>query len=331
MQVPVVFSFAIAPLVLLFLHAYTLIRYDMLAANLRQFRTDLLASVPLEVSASAAGSCSLVWNSSRCARHRRDHLCAASLPTLVLLVLAGFPVATLLAIQISSLRYQSDVITKAQQVSIALDLALLLWFFLRHRLRRETLPKDPFRLGWVWYCVPLVLILILDPLYLNVPGANNKTVRGGDHGPNWSEAYEQPLDLVLCPTLQWGCRYLTIDHRTLVGHVWKPEAIADLRAEKVEPQGIINALLGKKVSVEDSLAAMIEGVFLRSRSLRFAKFDESRLYAADMIRSDLRSATLRSTQLQGTNLSGADLRGADLTRANLSEVDVSVANLAGRT
>ena len=41
-QVPVVFSFAIAPAVFLFLHAYTLIRYDMLAANLRQFRTDLV-------------------------------------------------------------------------------------------------------------------------------------------------------------------------------------------------------------------------------------------------------------------------------------------------
>jgi hypothetical protein len=47
-QVPVVFSFALAPLVLLFLHAYTLIRYDMLAANLSQFRADLQAVVPLE-------------------------------------------------------------------------------------------------------------------------------------------------------------------------------------------------------------------------------------------------------------------------------------------
>jgi hypothetical protein len=35
-QVPVFFSLAIAPAVLLFLHVYTLIRYDMLAANLRQ-------------------------------------------------------------------------------------------------------------------------------------------------------------------------------------------------------------------------------------------------------------------------------------------------------
>jgi hypothetical protein len=47
-QVPVVFSFAIAPTVFLFLHAYTLIRYDMLDANLRQFRTDLQVSISRE-------------------------------------------------------------------------------------------------------------------------------------------------------------------------------------------------------------------------------------------------------------------------------------------
>jgi uncharacterized membrane protein YdbT with pleckstrin-like domain len=50
-QVPVIFSFAIAPAVFLFLHAYTLIRYDMLAANLRQFRTGL------QVSPRPSGSC----------------------------------------------------------------------------------------------------------------------------------------------------------------------------------------------------------------------------------------------------------------------------------
>jgi hypothetical protein len=67
-QVPVVFSFAIAPVVFLFLHVYTLIRYDMLAANLRQFRTDLQATVPLEVDR----------NSCRQARHHVAHPCTAS-------------------------------------------------------------------------------------------------------------------------------------------------------------------------------------------------------------------------------------------------------------
>jgi hypothetical protein len=44
-QVPVIFTFAIAPFVFVALHVFTLIRYDMLAANLRQFRGDLEETV----------------------------------------------------------------------------------------------------------------------------------------------------------------------------------------------------------------------------------------------------------------------------------------------
>ena len=42
-------------------------------------------------------------------------------------------------------------------------------------------------------------------------------------------ALGQPLDIVLCPSLKWGCRYLRVDHRTLVDHVSDEKAIADLR------------------------------------------------------------------------------------------------------
>jgi hypothetical protein len=42
------FSFAIAPLVFVFLHIYALVRYDMLASNVQQFLEELQATVPLE-------------------------------------------------------------------------------------------------------------------------------------------------------------------------------------------------------------------------------------------------------------------------------------------
>ena len=47
-SLPVSFSFAIAPLVFVFLHIYALVRYDMLASNVRQFLEELRATVPLE-------------------------------------------------------------------------------------------------------------------------------------------------------------------------------------------------------------------------------------------------------------------------------------------
>jgi hypothetical protein len=47
-SLPVSFSFAIAPLVFVFLHIYALVRYDMLASNVRQFPEELRTTVPLE-------------------------------------------------------------------------------------------------------------------------------------------------------------------------------------------------------------------------------------------------------------------------------------------
>ena len=313
-QVPAVFSFAIAPVVFLFIHTYTLIRYDMLAANLRHFRTDLQASVPLEADRERCRQllANVEFVQARTAP-RGSPLYSRLYRFVAWLMLAGFPVATFFAVQISSLRYQSNVVTETQQVCLELDLVLLVWFVHRHRQRGELL-GGPFNVRWPLAWLLPMFILALDLFYLNAPGANNKTVRDGDGGVNWSESYKQPLDLVMCPTLQWGCRYLTVDHRTLVGHMWKPEAIADLRTGKDEPQG--------------SLAA-IEGIVLRSRSLRFAKFDESRLFAGDMIDSDLSHATFLSAQLQGVNLGFAHLRGADLRRANLSGANLSAANLSG--
>lgn len=45
-RVPVVASYALAPIVFLFLHVHTLIRYDLLAENLRLFDRELRTRVP---------------------------------------------------------------------------------------------------------------------------------------------------------------------------------------------------------------------------------------------------------------------------------------------
>jgi hypothetical protein len=47
-SLPVSFSYAVAPFVFVFLHIYTLARYDMLGANVRQFLTELRRTVTLE-------------------------------------------------------------------------------------------------------------------------------------------------------------------------------------------------------------------------------------------------------------------------------------------
>ena len=46
--VPVVFAFGLAPAIFVAVHFYTLIRYDMLAGNIRQFVEDLAVTVRIE-------------------------------------------------------------------------------------------------------------------------------------------------------------------------------------------------------------------------------------------------------------------------------------------
>jgi uncharacterized protein YjbI with pentapeptide repeats len=314
-QVPVVFSFGIAPAVFLFLHVYTLIRYDMLAVNLRQFHSEL-ASVPVQSDANRYRQ--LLTNVEFVQVRTGPH---SPLYYIVeWLVLAGFPVATLLIVQVSSLRYQSDIVIWTQRICITLDLVLLFWFYPRQGWRPPRNPSSrvPYWVPWTL----LVLVLIADWWYLNAPSAGEQTVRRGDLGPSLREAYRQPLDLLLCPA--WGCRYLSVDHRTLVGHVWSQQAIANLRANQPD--------------AKKSLAS-IEGIYLRDRTLRFAEFDESRLYAADMRAADLSGATFQYVSLQGANLEGAclvgagmyraDLRGANMEGAMLAAADLTEADLRG--
>jgi hypothetical protein len=238
-------------------------------------------------------------------------------------VLAGLPVAILLAVQISSLRYQSEKVTVTQQICIAFYLLLLVWFFSRQRQRGNE--PGTGSLDWARYPAPLLLmlaVLILDWVYLKVPSAEEWTVRAGDDGPLWTESYRQPLDMFLCPWASWGCRYLSVGHRTLVGHVWRPEAIVDLRAE--EEQITENSLK----DTQKTLAA-IEGIYLRGRTLRFAKFDESHLYAADFGGADLSGATLSEAQLQGADMDGALLRSASLQGANLRAASLEGVSFEG--
>ena len=207
-----------------------------------------------------------------------------------------------------------------------------IWFFHRLRYRQEASNKAR-RASWIrrslrWFLV--VFILCVDIFYVHIPIADSPLVRDRNYldtgPPRWSEAYKQPLDFVLCPTLRWGCRYLTVDHRTLVQHVWKPQAITDLRVGGRRVNGSLSSpqLSGSDIAI--SLAGL-EGVFLRRRILRFANFNESRMYGADMGLADLSHATLRLAQLQGAFLRGANMFGVKLFGANLSRANLEAAHL----
>ena len=128
--VPVVFAFGLAPAVFVAVHFYTLIRYDMLAGNLRRFVEDLGVIVPKEADRDRCRQ--LLANVefvNALVMPRKARASSWMFDWTVRALLAVFPVAVLLVVQIQSLRLQSQWVVWTHHFCIFADLVLLVWFF----------------------------------------------------------------------------------------------------------------------------------------------------------------------------------------------------------
>ncbi|HXA23139.1 MAG TPA: hypothetical protein VNW90_12645 [Acetobacteraceae bacterium] len=231
-------------------------------------------------------------------------------------IIAVFPVAVLLLVQINALRYQDVLITNVQRVWFVIDLAVLVWFFGRNPLHtagegrvrpwwrilrsglRVGLAALLIGLNFFWLRVaPATVdpVFIRSPYYLTLSEFLSEflwVIRDDQPDAREEQAWRtgvNPLD-VACLHLNWGCRFLRVDHRTLVAKVWDDKAMSNLRAGGSE---VATALAG------------IQGVDLRERSLRFAVLDESQLYAVlvsawrKSLRGPLAPSSRRSRSLTG--------------------------------
>jgi len=236
-------------------------------------------------------------------------------------IVVVFPVITLLLVQINALRYQSDLINGVQRVWLIVDLLAQGWFFARAPLtdsgpeRRVRLIGLPVLLVFLDFCWLGTVRADLDPAWVRYD--RNDTYWQSHPAPSLTDMVRSPLDMLVCPTLTWGCRFLRVEHRTLIDNVWDNKAIVEMRAGSAD---------------QTQSLASIEGVVLRDRSLRFAVLDESRLFAADLQRADLRGASLHSVSLPGaklmlTRLENAYLRDAQFQGADFSEARMQHANL----
>jgi hypothetical protein len=344
--VPVVFAFGLAPAVFVAAHFYTLIRYDMLAGNVRQFREDLAAMAMPEADRRRWRQ--LLANVefvNALAMPKGSRASSWMFDWTVRVLLAGFPVFVLLAVQQQSLRLQSEWVTWIHHFCVAADLVLLVWFF--GRLRSDDswhFWRAPFRRKAALCWMPAVVLLV-DLAWLEVPGPDattlgNRTLEGGPWRPypgtsaplmrqaEWLLMFN-PGDLLLCRPGAWGCRYLTVANRVVVARVFDNVTFVALRGG---------------AEADEKHRASFEPTSLRGRTLRFADLTASELFAADLTGADLqyvdlggatlKAATLWGAQLQGADLSdaqlqGAKLAGADLQAAGLHRAQLQGANLEG--
>lgn len=299
------------------LHLFTLIRYDMLAANLRQFRGDLEETVR---AASDRERCrQLLANVEFViaqAVPRSSTLYNWIFRWIWLGLVAIFPIAVLLVVQVRGLRYQSEAVISAERAAVVSDLILLIWFFRRRWLveARRPLSRTVRLRSWLASLGAPAVIVAINFAWLNIPKLKLEITSGPEQ--TFFDREQTFFDLLACypPHYRWGCRFLMVDHRTLVGHVWKEEAILDLRTGKGDAPPVF---------------AAIDGLSLRNRTLRFVDFSESLLYKANLIEADLTGANLIGANLSHANLGDADLFDAKLGDADLRGADLMNAHLAG--
>lgn len=330
-QVPVALSFGFMPAIFVAVHIYTLIRYDLLAANVRRFVVDLPKMVLLEE------------DQDRC-RHllaNVEFIQAQVAPGASWVfrwtfrgIVAVFPVTVLLLVQLSSLRLQNNVVNIVHHVAIFGDLVLLLWFFRRLNGYDGTVWR--WMASWRRWGLP-VLVVGFDLMWCRVPGASATTVGPGKTafsvqsprmvpriaegwpgfvGSTIADPWVHPVDLLLCPYVRLGCRYLSVPGRTLVAKVWDNGSFAELRSGD-EPT--------------DKRMTSFDKVVLRDRMLRFADLSESMLFMADLTGAELQGARLERASLQAAILKGASLHGANLNRAFLQGARLDGARLDGAT
>ena len=309
--VPVVLSFGFMPAIFLALHLYTLIRFDLLMQNLRHFEAELRAHVPLQ------------RDRDRCLQllANTEFIQAAVQPEASFVfrwtyrfMLAVFPVTVLLLVQLGSLRLQSDVVNIVHHMTILLDILLLIWFFRRQRPSGDSVLRWLSRRGR--FVLPAA-VLGFNFAWCRVPSAEATTVGAGRRAVSLDHALQQPVDLLLCPHVGLGCRYLSVPGRTLVGKVWDNGAFVELRAGK---------------PLDEDRRAAFEPLVLRNKRLRFANLSNSQFFNVDLFGADLRGATLdgafmQQAQLDGAQLQGASLQGAQLQDARLNRAQMQDARL----
>jgi uncharacterized protein YjbI with pentapeptide repeats len=327
--VPVVLSFGFMPAIFLALHLYTLIRFDLLMQNLRYFEAELRAHVPLQ------------RDRDRCLQllANTEFIQAAVQPEASFVfrwtyrfMLAVFPVAVLLLVQLGSLRLQSDVVNIVHHITILLDILLLIWFFRQQRPSGDSVLRWLSRRGR--FVLP-ALVLGFNFAWCRVPSAEATTVGAGKWEALTQEvrrkrsvetgntdpdirgrlaiaALRQPVDLLLCPHVGLGCRYLSVPGRTLVGKVWDNGAFVQLRAGE--------ELDGKRRAAFDPLV-------LQNKRLRFANLSRTQFFNVVLSGADLRGATLDGAFMQQAQLNGAQLQGASLIRAQLQGASLDRAQL----
>jgi uncharacterized protein YjbI with pentapeptide repeats len=359
-ELPLLAFFALAPYIVLIIHAYALLHFIMLGKKASRFHAELKRQFPDAVD--GAGLPSGAHKDIRDKLRRllpsnifvqilagppelRTGIFGTALKLIALSTLVIFPVLVLLLLQIQFLPFHDTRITWAQRGALFFDIVVL-WLLrppilsdlsvessgnaqLFSRALGGFVPvlASVMSIAVIWFSIVVATIpgeWRTFPLYYVAaiePEAVNKLVFG-------VVAPEKDIITGNWPSntlrLQGFDIYEALKVDDLKKLDWK-DHIFDLHSRRLEGAVFDSAKLGRV----DLKEAHLEGASMRGSNLRGASLDGAYLQGASLLWAQLQGASLLSANLQGALLQYVQLQGASLKRVSLQGLSLFEAQLQG--
>ena len=333
-ELPLLAFFFLAPLLLLLIHAYTLVHLVLLARRVAQFNA--IKGLPEAWRRRRLPSNIFVQFLGAPEEDRYGPF-GLLLGAILWVTLVVAPIALYLLLEIQFLPYHSRWITWTNRVALFLDLGLLWWLWrniLAGRARR--------RHARPWKGVGKITGTLLTPLVVlfawgvaTIPGEWQEDHLPAKSALAWARErlFDGDVDRitrhrasVFSNTLVLPAfniyEALKIDDPKKVE--WK-QTLIDLRGRDLNGAMFEAAILKKA----DFSGGQLQGASLSGTQLQGALLDEAQLQGASLDGAQLQGVSLLNAQLQGASLVMAQLQGASLFRAQLQGASLAGAQLQG--
>jgi uncharacterized protein YjbI with pentapeptide repeats len=347
-ELPLLAFFALAPFIVLIIHAYALMHFIMLGKKASRFHNELRRQFPIAGMAEKSGAAPDADNKEIRDKLRRllpsnifvqilagppelrGGVFGFLLKLIALLTLVVFPILVLLLLQIQFLPFHDVTITWAQRIALFLDI-LFLWL----------LRPPNFGLSVESYEGAHVLARILRGIGLTVAGAASVLALWlsiviatipGEQQENWQTKTVVTLHTQRCQICVPKEATLFSTHDLLFAG--KVDGTTRRRKSLFSNTLVLPGFnLHEALNIDDpKKLAWKEHLFdLRGRHFEKAALDGADLAKADLMGAQLQNASLVNAQLWGASLEGADLQGASLEGADFHGATLRQAQLQGAT
>jgi hypothetical protein len=355
-ELPLYVFFWVAPLLVLIFHAYLLLNLKLMVDNVHRYNAMLRSGAlkPEEednfrLLLTNFPFVQLLAGTS----YSRQGFLRGLLATIVWITVVLAPLVLLLLMQLQFLPYHSSFVTWVQRIVIAVDLAML-WYFwprimdVRPKSRVLATPLQMLAIaGTILVIFSSFVIATFPgewhdkkiPMLAWLPWPHKVSAESGRQGANaatWTVTLESPYELLFLGEIDevTGSRTSLWSNTIVVPDAdFVDDAKLDTMDQTLSLRG--RDLRGAVLVRTDMRKADFTGAILDGADLSSGRFDEARFYCAtrdspkctSLVNATLDNASLKGAKLHDAHLEGASLRGAKLHLADLTDAHLQAANL----